>query len=105
MNARNLTNRIRGWLPKEPLAGQVKVLQLTGKPKKPTKIRIALSFVVIFIIVLSTLSILQVLGLGFYAPFVAGAVAVLASAVLSVLVWKPHSQTAKANEVSKGLEQ
>ena len=102
--ARNLVNRVRGWLPKEPLPGQVKILQLTLKTKKPTKTRIALSFVVIFVVVLSTLSILQVLGLGFYAPFVAGAVAVLASAVLSVLVWKPHNQTAKSNEVSKGLE-
>ncbi len=96
---RNLLNRIRGWLPKEPLSGQVKILHLTGKPRKPSKTILALSFVAISLVVFGTLSILQLLGLGFCGPFAAGAAAAITSAVLSIKVWKPRDQTVKSNEM------
>lgn len=69
--------------------------------QKLTKTGLALSFIVIFAVVFSTLTILQVLGLGSYAPFAAGAVAALASVVLSVLLWKPRNQSSKPGEMSK----
>ena len=103
---RNLVNRIRGWLPKEPLSSQVKPIGFKEKGNKPNKNRMIMSFVAIFVVVFSTLSILEVLGLQSYAPFVAGAIAALASALFSVFVWKPRNQGgAKSSEMNKELEQ
>ena len=105
---KQLQGRIRGWLPKEPSSPsprKIKMVEVNLKPKRPTKTRLALFLLAIFAVVFSTLSILDVLGSGSYAPFAAGAVAALASAVLSALVWKPSNQSAKRIETSKELKQ
>jgi hypothetical protein len=97
-----LKNCIRGWLPKEPSfpnPQKTKMVQVTQKTKKPTQTRLALSFIFVFAVVFGTLSIFGVIGLGSYSPFVAGAVGALASAVSSVLLWKPRNQSSKPIEM------
>ena len=101
---KSLESRIRGWLPKEPSfpnPQKTKMVEVNQKTKKRTKTELAVFGIAIFAVVVSTLTILQVLGLESYAPYAAGAVAALAGAVLSVLLWKPHNQSSKLSEMNK----
>jgi Kef-type K+ transport system membrane component KefB len=95
---------IRGWVPKEPPfpnPQKTKNVEVNQKVKKPTKTSVALFSIVIFAVVFSTLSILEALGLGSYASFAAGAIVAPASAVLSVLLWKPRNQSSRSGEINK----
>lgn len=87
----SLKNRIRGWLPKEPSfpSNKAQTLGVNQETKKPTKAKSFITvFATAFISVLIALSILQVVGLGSFAPFAAGAAGALASAVSSVWVFR-----------------
>lgn len=103
LTLKSLRNSIRGWLPNEPSrpsTQKTRMTKLNEKTKKPTQTTGYLCiFATVFTTVLITMGILYVLGLGSYAPFAAGAVAALASAVLSVLLWKPRNQSSKHSEM------
>ena len=105
---KKLQGRILGWLPKKPSfpsPRKVKMAEVNLKPKRPTKTMLALFALGIFAVELSTLSILEAVGLGSYAIFVAGPVAAFAAAVLSVLVLKPSNHSANHSEPSEALKQ
>jgi Na+/proline symporter len=103
MNIKKLAEtRIRGWLPKDPsftISQKTKMVEVNQKIKKTIVTRYALTCIFVFAVVFGTLSILEVLGLGSYVPFAAGAVGALASVVSSVLLWKPRNQSSKHSEL------
>jgi Na+/proline symporter len=99
---KSLGSRIRGWLPKEPYlpsTQKTEMVEVNQKTKKPTKTGLAVFGIAIFAVVVSALTVLQVLGLESNAPYAAGAVAALAGAVLSVLLWKPRNQISRPSEM------
>jgi len=63
--------------------------------QKLSKARLALMFVVIFVVVFGTLSLLSFLGLGSYGSPVAGAVAGVASVVLTLILNRHRNQGTK----------
>jgi hypothetical protein len=63
--------------------------------QKLSKTRLALTFVVIFVVVLGTLSLLSFLGLASYGSPVAGAVAGVASVILNLILNRRRNQGAK----------
>jgi hypothetical protein len=63
--------------------------------QKLSKTRFALTFVVIFVVVFGTLSLLSFLGLESYGSLVAGAVAGVASVVLNLILNRRRNQGAK----------
>jgi hypothetical protein len=94
---KSLESRIRGWFPKEPLfLNPQKNKMPNQKTKRLAKTKsLALFFMVTFTIVLGTLSLLGVFGLGSYASLAAGALAVLITVVWSVLHSKTRNQRSK----------
>jgi len=80
--------------PSFPSPQETKMVEMNHKTKKPIKIR---SFIVVFAVVFSMFSLLEVLGLGNYASFAAGPVAAL---VVGVLLSKASTQSSKYNEMN-----
>ncbi len=93
-----LINHFRGWLPKEPSFLSTATVQV---PQKTTRHNLAMVYLTIFAAVFATvfitLGILEVLSLGSYSSYIAGAAAAVAAAITSVLIIK-RNQTSNIDE-------
>lgn len=86
-----LQKRIQGWLPKEPYfpsPQKTEIAERHLKIKKSTVTRLALIALATFAAEFGILSILYILGLGYYTDFAGGVVAAFVTVVLGVLLSK-----------------
>jgi hypothetical protein len=104
INKKSIENRIRGWFPQEPCSSspqKTKIVERHLQIKKSAITRLAVTSIVTFAAEFGILSMLYILGLGYYADFAGGATAALVIVVLSVLLSKTSRMPQKKQETSE----
>jgi hypothetical protein len=100
---KSLKNQIRGWIPKEASFPSTVTAQVNQKTSHHNLIIVYVTiFAAVFATVFITLGILEILSLGSYSSYVAGAAAAVAAGTASVLIIRrnqnPHVSKRKAEQ-------
>lgn len=99
---KSLENRLRGWIPKEASFPSTATAQVNPKTSRHPLIRVYIAiFAAAFAAVFITYGILEVLGLGSYFSFAAGAAAAIAGIIANLIIIRNQSPNTNKRRVEQ----